>query len=331
MVQARGATSVSVTTHQPDPWWYLQVLLCSKGGSDGALKSVPFTSNSASHSYLPATSVEARSLIKAECCPDLSPFLLKRCVLCSMRKSFAAWFNEPSVEPADLMTCENINLLPPRVLLLREAVYYSSKVLVEPFLTARPVCTHPLFILVFDASKVHELQTNTIARFTSKCRIKTTALLRAILCSFRSRQPICPDGRPVYYTRARPISPLLSTNLSGILLGGPWAEFTFDRRPKRTTALLECRREFSTWQLAGGSWSDVIRCEWSQPSSKYAANSVWVNPALLKNANVTLTAETWTTIYYDTNLQKLWTLLPQESSKIVCEHGQELHNLSLFF
>lgn len=145
MVQARGATGVSVTNHQPDPWWYLQVLLCSEGGSDGALKSVPFTSNSASHSYLPATSVEAWSLIKAECCPDLSPFLLKCRVLCSMRKSFAAWFNEPSVEPADLMTCENINLLPPRVLLLREAVYYSSKVLVEPFLTARPACTHPAF------------------------------------------------------------------------------------------------------------------------------------------------------------------------------------------
>lgn len=112
---------VSVTTHQPDPWWYLQVLFCSEGGSDVALKSVPITSNSASHSYLQATSVEAWSLIKAECCPDLSPFLLKCRVLCSMRKSFAAWFNEASVEPADLMTCENINLLPPRVLLLREA------------------------------------------------------------------------------------------------------------------------------------------------------------------------------------------------------------------
>lgn len=141
---------VSVTTHQPDPWWYLQVLFCSEGGFDVALKSVPITSNSASHSYLQATSVEAWSLIKAECCPDLSPFLLKCRVLCSMRKSFAAWFNEASVEPADLMTCENINLLPPRVLLLREAVYYSSKVLVKPFLAALPLCTnHRVFNFIF--------------------------------------------------------------------------------------------------------------------------------------------------------------------------------------
>ena len=73
-----------------------------------------------SHSYLQATSAWPRSLIKAKGCPDLSPFPLKCSVLCSGRKSLAAWFNEPSVEPADLMTCENINLLPPRALLLRK-------------------------------------------------------------------------------------------------------------------------------------------------------------------------------------------------------------------
>lgn len=42
------------------------------------------------------------------------PLSLKCAVLCCMRKSFAAWFNEPSEEPVDLMTCENINLLAPR-------------------------------------------------------------------------------------------------------------------------------------------------------------------------------------------------------------------------
>lgn len=119
----------------------------SGGGSNLAQKSIPFTSNSPSHSYLQATSAEPRSLIKAECCPDLSPFPLKCSVLCSMRKSFAAWFNEPSVEPADLMTCENINLLPPRVLLLGKQsiihprfysnLFYSPASVLNPFVTCK--------------------------------------------------------------------------------------------------------------------------------------------------------------------------------------------------
>lgn len=83
---------------------------------------------------------------------------------------------------------------------------------------------------------------------------------------------------------------------------GPRAEFTFDRRPESTTGLLECRRGFSTWRLVGGSRSDVIRCEWSRPSVN-VPKRVWENPALLKNANVTLTVETWAAIYHDTNLR----------------------------
>lgn len=117
LFKLRGSARLSVTNHQPS----LCDGICnffSGRWVKPRLKSVPFTSNSPSHSYLQATSAELRSLIKVECCPDLSPFPLKCSVLCSMRKSFAAWFNEPSVEPADLMTCENINLLPPRVLLL---------------------------------------------------------------------------------------------------------------------------------------------------------------------------------------------------------------------
>lgn len=104
----------------------------------------PFTSNPASHSYLQATWAERRSLIKAECCPDLSPFPFKCRVLCSMRKSFAARFNEPSVEPVDLMTCENINLLAARVPLPGKPVYYSSRGLAATFFPchrARLPCT----------------------------------------------------------------------------------------------------------------------------------------------------------------------------------------------
>lgn len=98
----------------------------------------PFTSNPASHSYLQATWAERRSLIKAECCPDLSPFPFKCRVLCSMRKSFAARFNEPSVEPVDLMTCENINLLAARVPLPGKPVYYSSRGLAATFFSLPP-------------------------------------------------------------------------------------------------------------------------------------------------------------------------------------------------
>lgn len=131
IVWARGSGGFSVTTHQPNPcdgickffWRWVK----------SSWKSVPFTSNSPSHSYLQATSAEPRSLIKAECCPDLSPFSLKCSVLCSMRKSFAAWFNEPSVEPADLMTCENINLLPPRVLLLGKQSIIHPRFYSNPF------------------------------------------------------------------------------------------------------------------------------------------------------------------------------------------------------
>lgn len=50
-----------------------------------------------------------------------------------MRKSFAARFNEPSVEPVDLMTCENINLLAARVPLPGKPVYYSSRGLAATF------------------------------------------------------------------------------------------------------------------------------------------------------------------------------------------------------
>ena len=91
-----------------------------------------------SHSYLQATSAWPWSLIKAKGCPDLSPFPLKCSVLCCGRKSLAAWFNEPSVEPADLMTCENINLLPPRALLLRKQSIIHSGAPVEPYPSVVP-------------------------------------------------------------------------------------------------------------------------------------------------------------------------------------------------
>lgn len=53
------------------------------------------------------------------------PLSLKCAVLCCMRKSFAAWFNEPSEEPVDLMTCENINLLAPRAVnLARQSIIH---------------------------------------------------------------------------------------------------------------------------------------------------------------------------------------------------------------
>lgn len=196
------------------------------------------------------------------------------------------------------MTCENINLLPPRVLLHREAVYYSSKVLVEPFLTAGPVCTQPAFHFGF-----RRLQSPCACRPTVSRALRQSAASKQLRSSVPSIVVSDLDS-PSVLTGVRSITHMRGPSVlcyrqihQAFFSGGPWAEFTFDRGSKRTTALLECRREFSTWQLVGGSWSDVIRCEWSHPSSKCAANSVRVNPALLKNASVTLTAETWTTIY----------------------------------
>lgn len=68
-----------------------------------------------SHSYLTANLGWSLAINHSrELVWPQSPLSLKCAVLCCMRKSFAAWFNEPSEEPVDLMTCENINLLTPR-------------------------------------------------------------------------------------------------------------------------------------------------------------------------------------------------------------------------
>lgn len=146
--------------------------------------------------------------------------------------------------------------------------------------------------------KVPKFQANHITRAVSTQPRSSTP--RAVVSDL-GRQSVLTGTRTITHMRGPSVFCYRQIHQT-FSFWAPRAEFTFDRRPESTTGSLECRRGFSTWRLVGGSWSDVIRCEWSRPSMN-VPKRVWGNPALLKNANVTLTVETWAAIYHDTNLR----------------------------
>lgn len=146
------------------------------------------------------------------------------------------------------------------------------------------------------------------------------------------RQSVLMGTRSI--THMRGPSVLCYRQIHQTLFSGPPGRIYIDHQPKSTTALLGCRCKFSTWQLVGGSWSYVIRCECSRPCVN-TPKCVWENPALLKNANVTLTVETWVTIYHDTNSQEERRILKllilsdhKRAAKLVWKHWHDEHGLS---